>query len=137
MIRPDWMYAWRFDAIPQVAEQIEHLDRSSDRALKHWVQNESPAGNEFQVAGVRKFDMESDESEGRKFLFSLGVALGEKCYVTWAGVEGIRMPVGTCFEYFYDVWYPGSDDLWVVPESRSWLLECDHDGLARFVALTE
>ena len=136
LIRPDWPRIWHFAELPEVISAADVLDRNENHAVHEWIRLETPVAVEFQVDGVRAFDMDRDETAGRRFLASLDVPIHERCTVIWVGEhEGLRMPVDLCFRFFYDVWYPGADEIWILPESRRWVIECDHEGWLRFVAL--
>lgn len=136
MIRPDWRLSWHFAELPEVMIEAEVLEPDESRVLHEWIRLETPVALDFQVDGVRSFDMDQDEAAGRRFLASSGIPLDEHCFVIWVGThDGLRMPVDLCFHYFYDVRYPGADEIWILPESRRWVIECDHEGWLRLVTL--
>jgi len=135
-MQSNWPLAWRFGSLPDVAAQIQVLDRTQDRSLREWIRQQASSPYDFDRGATICFDMETNEVTGREILTTLPVSLDESCSVVWAGpFDGCRLPVQLCLEYFYDVWYPASDDLWVIPDSRTWFLQCDHHGRLRFVAL--
>lgn len=40
---------------------------------------------------------------------------------------GIYLPFHLFIEYYDDLWYPASDDVWIMDPNISWLLEIDHE----------
>jgi hypothetical protein len=133
----DWPLAWRFDEIPEVARHVDVLSEAEDKKLREWVRSSYPVTTKSLVPEVVSFNMERvREDEGLDYLFSLKVDPNEHCTVIYVGpFRSCRMPIELCFRHFYDVWYPGSDDIWIVNQSRTWIIECTHHGSLRFFQL--
>jgi hypothetical protein len=79
---------------------------------------------------------EMDPSEVRQFLLSLKVAHDEIVWLIWCSDEtGISITFRDFVQYYDDLWYPSSDDIWVTEKSLSWLLEFDHEEIVTFTKL--
>lgn len=132
-----WPLSWRFESQPDVLSQLDLLGKQEDGELRAWIRTQTPAACNFAVQGAVRFDMEHcREEDGIAFLYGLGLDHDDICTVVWVGpFPSVRMPIRVCLTYFYDVWYPGSDDIWVMDHARTWLFQCDHHGYLQFVHL--
>jgi hypothetical protein len=77
----------------------------------------------------------AEPDEVKEFLSSLEITNDEAVRLIWRADEaGISIIFRDFVQYYDDLWYPSSDDVWVVEESLSWLLEFDHE---EFIAFTK
>lgn len=132
-----WPLAWRLVDHPTVAREIRVLSETEDMDDRGWVLHHSPVAVDFRGHYVvrRQIDTLSGE-EIAVFLLQLGADLQETCRMLWAnGVCGVELLSGLAFRHFSDLWYPGSDEVWVINRGRTWVLECDHEGLVRFAVV--
>lgn len=132
-----WPLAWRLVDLPDLARQIRVLSRQEDEEDRSWVMQHAtvavgPGGFELVTREIEQL-AEADVTE---FLMGLDVDVEDRSRLLWAGVApGIEIPTGLAFRHFCDLWYPGSDDLWLFDRARSWVLACDHEGLVRFARI--
>ncbi len=76
----------------------------------------------------------AEPDEVKEFLFSLEVPNDEAVWLIWlVDGAGISILFRDVVQYYDDLWYPSSDDVWVVEESLSWLLEFDHEEFITFI----
>ena len=48
--------------------------------------------------------------------------------ITWIGInESIRLDFSVFATFYDDLWFPGSDDVWITSSSMNWLLEFSHE----------
>lgn len=72
-------------------------------------------------------------SQVRCWLRSLPVDQTDEVAILWASNGfGVRVRFGGFVDVYDDLWYPSSDDVWVVPLRGEWLLELTHEEEARF-----
>jgi hypothetical protein len=56
--------------------------------------------------------------------------------VTWpSNGEAMKVPYEIFVEFYDDLWYPSSDDVWITDEVLSFLLELDHEELLAYCQL--
>lgn len=90
------------------------------------------SGQEFgfsQECMVQRHDISSlEQNDVQRLLFSLTSEAESIVVVIWANDHTGSMMKYSCFaEYFDDLWYPSSDDVWVVDPAFLWLIEVDHE----------
>jgi len=70
-------------------------------------------------------------------LENLGLAASEYVFVNWHRFDDIdRLRLQDLSDYFWDIWYPGADDIDVFPENLSWILSVAHDGYLKLLRLS-
>jgi hypothetical protein len=88
---------------------------------------------------VRKLHARSAETQGlhanaaafsvERRLRELGVMSLEKVYLNWYRFDRIdQMAFADLEHYFFDIWYPDSDDLDIFDDSLGWVLSIAHHG---------
>lgn len=130
----EWPYAWRLVDLPELVHEVRVLSEEEDRTERDGVVRRWPEAMEFRGTVViqQRIDELSAE-EVVESLLQLRVDLREPCRVFWAPpVRGLELPTESAFRHFCDLWYPGSDDMWVVNQAHTWVLECNHEGVLRF-----
>jgi hypothetical protein len=71
-------------------------------------------------------DVSDDET--RNMLSKLPILLDAQVNLVWASQgAGIIIPYLTFIKYFDDLWYPGSDDIWIYEDGMEWILEISHE----------
>jgi hypothetical protein len=69
----------------------------------------------------------------RAWLHQLPVDMQTAVFVLWPALHsGMSMTFRVFVDLYDDLWYPGSDDVWVRPIAGGWLLELDHEETVRF-----
>ena len=69
----------------------------------------------------------------RAWLHQLPVDMQTAVSVLWPAMHsGLSVTFQAFVDVYDDLWYPGSDDVWVRPPSGAWLLELDHEEVIRF-----
>lgn len=89
------------------------------------------------LSSVHKKDI-SDETPAqvRQYLSGLGIAEWENVYLVWVANQiGVQMAFGDFVQYYDDIWYPSSDDIWISSENLSWFLNFDHEEIITFVSI--
>lgn len=77
-------------------------------------------------------EVTSDEVKG--YLMSLGIRDDEKIWLIWIPLRaGISILFRDFVEYYDDLWYPSSDDVWLTDTLMSWLIEFDHEEVITFI----
>lgn len=71
-------------------------------------------------------------------LSNFGYSANEKIYLNWKNFESIEEMSKLSFnQNFFDIWYPGVDDLDIFDESCNWLLSITHAGIVKALVNTE
>jgi len=69
-----------------------------------------------------------DPSEATRIFFSFGIPENEEVVLIWGfRKRGITLPYGVFARYYFKLWYPGADDVWVTNENIDWLIELHHE----------
>jgi len=69
----------------------------------------------------------------RAWLHQLPIDMQTSVSVLWPAMHsGLSMTFQAFVDIYDDLWYPGSDDVWVRPLAGAWLLELDHEEIVRF-----
>lgn len=76
---------------------------------------------------------DSDPDEVRGWLRDLPIVADDQVMILWPALNAGIMASYRGFTNAYDdLWFPGRDDIWVCSASDQWLLEIDHEEVARF-----
>ena len=71
----------------------------------------------------------SDEFVLRELLRSNSIILREHVFINWYRYDKIdKMYSEDVCNHFYDIWYPGPDDIDLFDESFSWIISISHEG---------
>ena len=58
----------------------------------------------------------------------------EKIYINWYLFDDVdEMRFVDLNNYFYDIWYPGSDDIDIFDSTFSWVLSISHEGYVKYL----
>jgi hypothetical protein len=67
-----------------------------------------------------------------RLLRKLGVTSPKKVYLNWYRFDDIdQIDLADLDRYFFDIWYPDSDDLDVFDDSADWIVSIAHHGNVR------
>lgn len=59
----------------------------------------------------------------------LSVSRRDQFYVNWDNFDNVDLfPNCEFFQWLHYIWYPSSDDIEIIPQSKAWILSIDHDG---------
>lgn len=60
---------------------------------------------------------------------------GEEIYVNWGGFKQIDVfKIDDFHKYFYDIWFPSSDDIDLFDKGLNWFLSIRHDGIVSYLS---
>lgn len=92
---------------------------------------------EGQLASHQSFYKGADASEGFKLLntlTNLEIQPLSKVFLNWYQFKKIDIfKTDNLDKYFYDIWFPSSDDIDLFDESLSWMLSIRHDGCISYI----
>jgi hypothetical protein len=92
---------------------------------------------ESQLVPLRKGYIEIDALEGFKFsntLAKLQIKASSNIFLNWYQFKKIDLfKIDSLDRYFYDIWFPSSDDIDLFDESLSWILSIRHDGYISYI----
>lgn len=133
----------RLDALEDLSEKVEYLSENkikelSEKASKRFGFSRGKL-HPARTATIQELNLyEEDEESVRIFLESLVIPEDENIYLLWI-VEntGITIKYGEFVDHFDDLWYPASDDIWVMNDNLEWLLQISHEEIATFIALAQ
>ena len=55
-------------------------------------------------------------------------------YINWSDFKDIDvLDLEDVLRYFYDIWFPGMDDIEIFDETFNWLVSIRHDGVVSYV----
>ncbi|MDR1730096.1 MAG: hypothetical protein LBR52_05485 [Prevotellaceae bacterium] len=64
----------------------------------------------------------------------LSIEALENVYINWYKFDDIDIvKLQDLNKYFFDIWYPGSDDIDIFDESLSWVISVRHDGSVSYL----
>lgn len=82
---------------------------------------------ESVVDGISIID---DNFSLQKIFNALKIKSNNDVYINWYRYDDIdSMKLSDLDTYFFDVWYPGSDDIDIFDETCSWVFSVRHDGV--------
>jgi hypothetical protein len=70
---------------------------------------------------------DSSREEIIKWFHGLGITENVVKIYWHSTNEGISVDFETFVENFDEFWYPSSDDIWVIGNEKSWLIQVDHE----------
>jgi len=89
------------------------------------------------LASKQIFYDETNGLEGfelKKILANLGIKSSREIFINFYKFEKIDvLNIDDLDKYFYDIWFPSSDDIDLFDESLDWILSIRHDGCISFV----
>jgi hypothetical protein len=105
----------------------DHLATARQAAVK---------GRSEERKGTRSFDIaDAEPEEVRRLLFSLPINTRSQVLVLWPSYhEGIRIPYGLFVDHYDDLWYPSSDDIWILHDADS-MIDISHEEEVTFFPL--
>lgn len=113
---------------PEQVEEVGH-----DILARFYSESEQDPLSGSRRRQIDISDMQPDEA--KRSLLSLSIAPSEHVWVIWCStVSGISVAFGEFVDHYDDLWYPSSDDVWVVDVSLLWLLELNHEEFLVFSA---
>jgi hypothetical protein len=78
-----------------------------------------------------------DQHEIQTFLQSLPFG-SEKTFIIWVFESfGIQLPFKLFCEYFDELWFPSSDDIWICDTQYLYYLEISHEEKITFAAIIQ
>ena len=76
---------------------------------------------------------ESSKAEMTLWLNDLDIEGTSEVLVIWPHYRaGIELTFRDFVLTFDELWYPGADDIWILPKDRKWLLEFSHEEILSF-----
>ena len=131
----------RLADVPALAADVVKLTASEVSATFDWIGStfSTPYGqiDWSKVPGATSLAI-SRESKPKiiRKLLALGFPLDARFHAVWSDAEdGVSVRAGLAFEHYDDLWYPSKEDLWLVLEDRSGVIEFHHEeklGAVRF-----
>jgi hypothetical protein len=117
---------YRLPRIEALRGRYRPLDRAEVTAdVQHIRRLLPPVGDAMEAIDQRDFS-DADESEAIAWLSELGI--GGAVRVLWpAWKDGVSMAFADFASNYSDLWYPDSDNVWVVPDGIDWVLELFHE----------
>jgi hypothetical protein len=91
----------------------------------------------MDLAAKQSFYNESDSLENFKLIDALkkiGITPMKEVFINWYKFE--RLDVFNAVDldkYFYDIWFPSSDDIDIFDESLKWVVSIRHDGIISYI----
>ena len=84
------------------------------------------------ITSSQSFIEEVDANENFNLIFvlkQLNINYLESVYINWFRFDNIdKIGIMNLDKYFYDIWYPGADDIDVFDSSFNWIISIRHDG---------
>jgi hypothetical protein len=85
-----------------------------------------------ELASKQTFYPKINASQGfvlSKTLIGFGIELPKLVFINWTDFSSFdALSLTDLDKYFYDFWYPASDDIELFDESFNWILSIRHDG---------
>ena len=79
---------------------------------------------------------DSDEFELDRVFKQLRLPLSANTYVNWSHFDDVdEVNTADLLKWFDYLWYPGADDVDLMPENIEWVLSVQHSGAVRFLDL--
>lgn len=86
---------------------------------------------------------DQDGFQFARVLDALSLPISEKVLIDW-----LQYPIGylgfmdefsmrDLIQYWDDIWYPGTDDIFMIHENYAWVLYCCHDGFFYYKIFSE
>jgi hypothetical protein len=86
----------------------------------------------FQIFEPRVNAMATDFSL-QQVIHQIPLTEPNEVYLYWLGApETDRMRLCDVVRYWDDLWYPATDDTWIIEPCLRWVIWCDHDGWIRY-----
>jgi len=83
-------------------------------------------------------DISEVETSLLELFWKSGISPGASLYVQWGPFRDIdRFQTDELIRYFYDVWYPGADDIKIFDDSLAWAMFVRHYGGVEVLRLIE
>ena len=127
----------RLESVPVLLSKFTFLDTElvqkmhTDIHLYFLEKGKLKSG--LQALSKKEDIYEADSNKVKQFLLSLNIPQDKIVRVIWCSTKtGISILFRDFVEYYDDIWYPSSDDVWVTEESLSWLLDFDHEEIVTF-----
>ncbi len=129
----------RLESVSVLQERYTLLESKQVKAINRGIRSHFlEKGNlksSLQSRSTRLDICDAHPDEVRRILLSFGIPLDERVLVVWCSIEtGISIVFREFVQYYDDLWYPSSDDVWVTQGSLPWLIEFHHEEIITFVA---
>ena len=86
---------------------------------------------------IGQIDIENLDFSLVDLLDKYGIRYSKHVYINWYVFDDVdEMSIQALNDYFYDIWYPGPDDIDIFDESFKWILSVQHDGEIRLLRLS-
>ncbi len=80
------------------------------------------------------FNAKLDSFKLKNFLDKISICPKLKVYINWSDFKDIDvLDLEDVLRYFYDIWFPGMDDIEIFDETFNWLVSIRHDGVVSYV----
>ena len=80
------------------------------------------------------FNAKLDSFKLKNFLDKISICPKLKVYINWSDFKDIDvLDLEDVLRYFYDIWFPGMDDIEIFDETFNWLASIRHDGVVSYV----
>ncbi|SEP46075.1 hypothetical protein [Mucilaginibacter sp. OK283] len=92
---------------------------------------------EMDLAAKQSFYNESDSLENFKLIDNLkkiGITPMKEVFINWYRFERIDVFNAVDLDkFFYNIWFPSSDDIDIFDESLNWIVSIRHDGIISYI----
>lgn len=97
---------------------------------KYNIKNSEKLVEELNIVQSVIHDFNADENFKLVDLFeNYNIKYNSKIFINWYKFDNIdEMELVDLDKYFYDIWFPSSDDIDLFDESLNWILSIRHDG---------
>lgn len=91
----------------------------------------------MDLAAKQSFYNESDSLENFKLIDNLkkiGITPMKEVFINWYRFERIDVFNAVDLDkFFYNIWFPSSDDIDIFDESLNWIVSIRHDGIISYI----
>jgi|SRR5689334_1969634 len=118
----------RLASIPELQGVARLLSEPELKAFVQRIKRMSSLGavsEMFDFAGL-------DPSELQARLRRWGLGAERTCFAVWPrDAAGCEVDSNLFIRFYDDLWYPASDDVWVAHNNSGWMIEVNHEEVAR------
>lgn len=85
---------------------------------------------------VSNVNSEIDVCDFKSIMLSYGIDIPKHIYINWYRFDRIdKMKLDDFSKFFFDIWYPSSDDINIFDDSFYWIISITHFGSIELVKL--